>query len=542
MQNAGIELGPQTPDERRRQAYALRENTAGYYRSSHSPRHRNNGDESTYANLNFYASFTKGLPHDTNGEVDPAAYAALLAALQSGEPRDFESIPLGSANRPKPQRLLLVNPQAGLAFDLEGIDPHQVTIQPAYAFNSAGEIGEIAENYWMALCRDIPFHDYDTDATIQAAAADLSTYAQFDGPKEAVGGVRKVTPRSIFRGFAGDLVGPYLSQFMILPIPYGAQQTAPQLAFGLPDQDFMIAESDWLSVQRGIAPAGPAVAPLAQPHLFRNGRDLGQYVHIDELYQAYLNACLLMITPKNRGGFAAPLDNGNPYGTSQTQTGFGTLGEPNFKTIVTEVATRALKAVWFQKWFVHRRLRPEAFGGRLHFHFAHGRNYDFHAGELVKLQAGPLQRVHAQNNTWLLPMAFPEGCPVHPAYGAGHATVAGACVTVLKAMFREEVRLVGDLGIQPMVPNSAGTALVPYTGADAGQMTIGGELNKLAGNVGLGRDFAGVHWRSDYTESVKLGEQIALYFLQDYFRMFNEDVSCTVTRFDGTRVTIERSL
>ena len=149
--------------------------------------------------------------------------------------------------------------------------------------------------------------------------------------------------------------------------------------------------------------------------------------------------------------------------------------------------------------------------------------------------------MQAKNNTWLLPMAFPEGCPVHPAYGAGHATVAGACVTVLKAMFREEARLVGDLGIQPMIPNSAGTALVPYTGADAGQMTIGGELNKLAGNVGLGRDFAGVHWRSDYTESVKLGEQIALYFLQDHFRTYNEDVSCTVTRFDGTRVTIHSS-
>jgi len=232
MQSAGIGLGPQTPDERRRQAYALRENTAGYYRSRRSPLHRNNGDESKYENLHSYASFIKGLPHDHNGEVVPAAYAALLAALQSGEPRDFESVPLGSASLPKPRRLLLVNPQAGLAFDLEGIDPQQVTSKPAYAFNSAGEIGEIAENYWMALCRDIPFHGYETDATIQAAAADLSTYAQFDGPKETVGGVRKVTPRSIFRGFAGDLVGPYLSQFMILPIPYGAPQTAPQLAYG----------------------------------------------------------------------------------------------------------------------------------------------------------------------------------------------------------------------------------------------------------------------------------------------------------------------
>ncbi len=37
--------------------------------------------------------------------------------------------------------------------------------------------------------------------------------------------------------------------------------------------------------------------------------------------------------------------------------------------------------------------------------------------------------------TALLPMAFPEGSPMHPAYGAGHATVAGACVTILKAFF-----------------------------------------------------------------------------------------------------------
>ena len=38
--------------------------------------------------------------------------------------------------------------------------------------------------------------------------------------------------------------------------------------------------------------------------------------------------------------------------------------------------------------------------------------------------------------TLLLPMAFTPGSPVHPAYGAGHASVAGVCVTVLKAYFK----------------------------------------------------------------------------------------------------------
>jgi hypothetical protein len=28
-------------------------------------------------------------------------------------------------------------------------------------------------------------------------------------------------------------------------------------------------------------------------------------------------------------------------------------------------------------------------------------------------------------------------------------------------------------------------------------LTVGGELDKLAGNVSYGRNFAGIHWRSD---------------------------------------------
>jgi hypothetical protein len=534
----GDELGPLTPDQRRERAFELRKQAAEYYLTSHAPVHLSNGDDQRYKHHRYYASFTKALPHDANAEVDPVAYETLLSALENGAPEDFEQVLLGSAALPKSQRLLLVDPQAGLAFEMEGADPHQVTLKPCYAFSSAGAIGEIAESYWMALCRDIPIINYATDPIIAAAAADLNNYAQFDGPRDAT---NTVTPATLFRGLPGDVVGPYLSQFLITPIPCGSQRIPQQLAFGLPVQDFMTTEADYLSVQNGVSPATPVIGPLATPHIISSGRDLGQYVHIDELFQAYLNACLLMITPKARGGFLAPLNPGNPYVASQTQTGFGTLGEPNFKALVAEVATRALKAVWFQKWFVHRRMRPEAYGARIHYHFAHGLNYNFDMPELTKLKDGPLAAVFANNGTYLLPMAFPEGCPVHPAYGAGHATVAGACVTVLKAIFNQNATILGDLGITPMMPNADGSALVACTGADASQMTVGSELNKLASNVGVARNFAGVHWRSDYTESLRLGEQVALYFLQDYCRMYNENFSCTITRFDGTTVTIQNS-
>ncbi len=527
-----VELGPLSPEDRREEAYQLRIRTAGYYRAHRIPVHRNNGDEESYKSYNYYANYSKGLPHDSHGEVNTDAYEDLLDALGSGRPEDFEALATGTSSN----FMGFTNPQSGLAFDLEGIDPHQLTLPPCFAFNSADTIGEIAENYWLALCRDVPFSQYDSDPTIAAAVSDLNKFSAFHGPVDPV--THKVTAKTLFRGKTpGDLAGPYLSQFMITDVPYGSQQIPARVAFALPQTNYMMNEADYLAVQNGQKPTIVPTA-LANPHIIHSGRDLGNYVHIDELFQAYLNACLLLITPRGRNGFQAPISEGNPYFFSKTQTGFGTLGEPNFKAIVAEVATRALKTVWFQKWYVHRRLRPEVFGARLHWHFVHGRSYKFDTGELTKLQNGVLNRPEIQAASYFLPMAFPEGSPTHPAYGAGHATVAGACVTILKALFQEDKKL-SDLGITPMQPNSNGTALVPYTAPDAGDMTIGGELNKLATNVGLARNFAGVHWRSDFTESVKLGEQVALWFLTDYVQTYNECVSFDVTRFDGTKATIQ---
>ena len=135
-------------------------------------------------------------------------------------------------------------------------------------------------------------------------------------------------------------------------------------------------------------------------------------------------------------------------------------------------------------------------------------------------------------------MAFSEGCPTHPAYGAGHATVAGACVTILKAWFDESTRLV-DLGVTPMQPAADGLSLELYDEPDAGDLTVGGELNKLASNVALGRNIAGVHWRSDGTESIKLGEQVAIGLLRDQKACYNEDFGgFDLTTFNGTHIPV----
>jgi len=91
----------------------------------------------------------------------------------------------------------------------------------------------------------------------------------------------------------------------------------------------------------------------------------------------------------------------------------------------------------------------------------------------------------------------------------------------------------------PVVSNPGGRQLVPYRGLDADSLTVGGELNKLASNVAAGRNLAGIHWRSDGVESLKLGEAVALSVLRDQRRTYTEDfASLPFTKFDGTPITV----
>lgn len=484
-----------------------------------------NADESTYRNgagqLSYIGNFHKGLDHDALGEVVPASYRAMVRALNDGTHAAFEDIPLGLGRK-------LTNPQAGLAFDLEGPDGQSLTIPPAPRLDSAEMAGEMAELYWMALLRDVPFSSFGADPDVAAAAASLSAFSDFRGPK--VGGA--VTPATLFRGFTpGDLAGPYVSQFLLKPITYGTLRITQRQRTAVTGVDYMIDFAEWLAIQNGndVNPAAPGTFDPVRRNI-RNMRDLATYVHFDALYEAYLNACLILLD------IGAPFDPANPYVDSKTQIGFGTFGGPHILSLVTEVATRALKAVWYQKWFVHRRLRPEAMGGLIHNHLKATAQYPLHPEILA---AGPgtiADRVRAHNlakgsDSFLLPMAFREGSPTHPAYGAGHATVAGACVTILKVWFDESWVIPN-----PVVSNNAGTALVPAPGNP--RLTVGGELDKVAANIAIGRNMGGVHWRTDYTESVRLGEAIALGVLEEQKLCYNEFSGLSVTRFDGTRVTI----
>ena len=473
------------------------------------PLHVDNGDEARYHAK--FGSYSKGLPHNGLGEVDLAAWGLFAHAAKIQSWDAFEAIPMGGP-------LLLKNPLGGVAYLLEGADPGCMLMPAAPAFASAELAGEIVENYWQALLRDVPFADYATHPLAAEAVADLNAMTVFRGPK--VGG--QVTPGTLFRGLTpGDLVGPYLSQFMWLDTPFGAERVDRQMRTVQAGVEYMTDYAEWLNIQRGGAPSFPTQYDPT-PRYPRNGRDLGEWVHIDVLVQAYFNAMLTLYA------LGAPTDSGDPYRASQTSCGFGTLGTPYTASILAAVAKPALCTVWHQKWFVHRRLRPEAYAGRVHNHLTGAAAYPIHADVL---NSDGVQEIFSRFDTYLLPMAFPEGSPAHPAYGAGHATVAGACVTVLKAFFDESWVIPN-----PVEAATDGLSLVPWTGAS---LTVGGELNKLASNVAIGRNLAGVHWRSDATESLKLGEDIAIRFLREEKLLLRERFSgWSLTKFDGTVITV----
>jgi hypothetical protein len=67
---------------------------------------------------------------------------------------------------------------------------------------------------------------------------------------------------------------------------------------------------------------------------------------------------------------------------------------------------------------------------------------------------------------------------------------------------------------------------------------MGDELDKLAWNVGMGRNFAGIHWRSDVAAGLRLGEDLAIAVLAEMKLSGNELFSGFSLRLDGRRVTV----
>jgi hypothetical protein len=497
--------------QRQVDAHTTKAEVADFDEKKPLPFQPTNGDEKLYADLR--GNFNKTLLHLPTGFPNRDAYESLRFALRSGKPSDFLKILLGEGRR-------LVNPQASLAYTLSAIDGWINALRAPPAFASAEAAGEMVEVYWSALVRDVPFNEFSTNATVFNAIADLNTLSDFKGPK--VNGM--VTPGTFLRGDTpGDLVGPYISQFLYLPIPYGNMTLDQLMRVPLPgtSNDFMTDFTDWFTVANG-GDTGKTISFDATLRFIRTPRDLCAYVHEDTPEQAALSALLIL----NELGPEA-LDPNNPYLNNPTQECFVTFGISQVMALTRAAVHAGLKTAWYQKWQVHRRLRPEEFGFYLQQQVAESQDLGIHP-DLT--QSAALPEIFATYNSYFLPQCYPEGSPAHPAYPSGHATFTGAAVTILKAFFSEDFILPN-----PVQPNAANTALEPYVGT----LTIGGELNKLAANIALGRDHAGVHYRSDGIQGLLLGEKVAIDVLNNEAFLFNEDFKgFKLTKFDGTTVIV----
>lgn len=594
-----------------------------------------NGDEARFG-ASFPACFTKGLEHDGFGVVR-AGYAVFVEEINgpgdATTARDFANVPRRQppvfsttfSGGGKPAWRGWESPRTGHYYDLQGPDADAVGMAPAPALGSEELVGEMAEVYAMALLRDVPFRaiadetgsDAQTGVTVRQTLAALDQIGLFDqnssAPRDAFAKRRlsarqlepgdgydlatgdphtqppSLTGDALFRGSGpGAKAGPHVSQFMMVGnaaggafgpldgyIAYGSQvvdQRGRRFAAGL---DYMINWHEWLDVQNGANLRGRH-AFADERRFIATPRDVATYVRFDALYQAYLNACLLLL---DSGAVFQP---GFPdQGAGAARAAFAAFGGPHVLSLVTEVATRCLKAARRQKFNYHRRARPERIGGLLTIGQAvrsgalstwpEALSHEScaairHMVEGIQPMAALIARHNAvreahgatrrpfsggtqaawlagdkQSSNLLLAMAFPEGSPMHPSYAAGHATVAGGCVTMLKAFFRT----IDDNGA-PLPWNASGLPAVEALAdgsaleqIDAGEMTLEGELNKLAANISIARNMAGVHYYSDYYDSLRMGERIAVGMLLEQLAGYDERVALEFRSFDGDVLRID---
>jgi len=473
---------------------------------------KTNGDEELYSDLR--GSFAKGLAREADGNVQPVAYTSRKRALQSGRPSDFDKIVMAPGGR------RLANPEASFCYSLVCNDSWAPVMPAAPKFASEQTASEMVELYWSALLRDVPFNLFDRDPIALAARSELSSLPKLKAPTE--GG--KVTERTLLRGNSpGELEGPYISQFLYQKIPYGTttlypEQTVPTKGR---NNDYMTKRQEWQHIMDGYAPKRETEMERWQTVL-RTPRDLAEYVHQDMPGQAVRNAALLLLS---YGPIA--WDRNNPYIHRKNDGGLVTFGAADLLNLIQEATQEGMKAAWVQKWQVNRRLRPEEFGFQVERQLVEGQDRGIHT---TLLESQALQRSKDTYGSYLLPIAYPEGAPTHPSYPAAHAVAMGAGITILKAFFDEDFELPN-----PVQPDITNTTLVPYNGT----LTIGGELNKLAGNVALGRDHAGVHYRSDSEAGLRLGEKVAIDLLNNHGFLVSEDFEgYHLTTLDGKQETV----
>jgi membrane-associated phospholipid phosphatase len=449
---------------------------------------------------NPYALYSKALPHDADGYVNKFVYIQFYKALKNQSIDQLNYVPLGGATK-------LLDPPAAWSRDVPAFVRSSQFCLPK--LSTALFAANIAEVYIAAAARDVVFSDYTIDVQIAKSVVDFANLSCYRGPA--------ITNLSIFRGeSAGDLIGPYISQLLLLDYEQAGiiyNQQYPMLAA----VDYMTTLFNTLSVQNGIV--NEVLAPLSSARYISTGRDLASYFRGHTLILPYVRAVGVLFNAE------APFNAGIPVNSSFT--GFSNFGRPDIEACLGAVSRLAALAAFCQK-VKALYIRPEEVGilinrVRLGLNLCHNPTL---SDEI--LDSAILGDIFNAYGNYLLPQAYPEGSPASPSYPSVHAVVAGACITVLKFFFN------GQWNLNLMEPDIGATSLI-----STGLMSnLSNELDKLASNVGMARIFAGVNYRMDIIGGIRLGEQVALRFLREHVEKYPQCVNIQITLYNGDIVYI----
>jgi membrane-associated phospholipid phosphatase len=299
-------------------------------------------------------------------------------------------------------------------------------------------------------------------------------------------------PASVFRSEEQTNPDPYISQLLLLPVPMGAMK-AEQL----------------YTLRSGTFGATQSYGPAVYIH---TPRALASAMHQDPPYLQGLHAHLILQSLGARPSSLFP--------ALPAEAGFVSYGGAAFaQCLIAEASDRAFQDCWTVKYHPdpqRRRARPEQLltTPELLHPIWHERGV-------------PL--LHEWNGRLPLPIA--EGAPAHPSWISGHAATAAAEATINMALLADSPWP----GV-PLQASNDGTSLVP---ASTTALTIHRELRKFAWNKGFGRVALGVHYRSDVTAGLLLGQAAAVQLLREVKAASVEPWGTTAfVGFDGKVVVI----
>ena len=461
----------------------------------------NNGDIHTVPD--YLGCMTKGIKHDKKGGVDKVEYQKLLDYC-AGDASKLAELKMGG-------KLKTMNPSSIYTVDSIGMPKESFWLPASPSIKSLSGAADLIEVYAMALARDIPFSEWKESNVIQWLAKGLSQLSEYWGPKKC----GEVTADNIFRGETkGDLIGWYVSQFLYLDVKQGNQKYDQKIFVYLPGQDYLIDYETAKKAQEGYYGVEPTPV-LEKKRYIITLRDGASYIHNDYPGQCAQAAALILLS------LGCPI---TPQPKSSNELYINDLSIVDLNDLIFRAAKLSMAAAWFQK-YNQLKLRPEAYALLVEEAKRTGCNPCDLPDELLNHPI--LNKIKARYGSYCLPQAYTEGSPTHPSYPSGHATWAGATITIVKAFFD------GDFEIDAYGPNCDGSKLVPL----GYKVKVNDELDKLASNAGTFRNVAGIHYRSD-TLGIYLGEAVAIELLEEAVQRYGYPVKFEFKARNGEKVVI----